>query len=266
MSCIFQPERPVAPRLVPSRRVRAFGRFALGALLGCGAAPEGGVGTTGGTAAPFDPLAGLTAQQPFSSDPESEALRRRSEGPFVERVVQFSPGTGAGFGADAMPWVVLGGPRGEGETRGSVDVVSLGTGGAIELAFDRRPIVDGPGPDFIVFENAFRYGGARTFAEFGAVSVSDDGVRWVAFPCDATTGRGCAGASPVYASVGRNDLACTDPAAAGGDAFDLSSVGLARVRFVRIDDLATYPAAASGGDGKAGFDLDAIAAIHLAAP
>lgn len=165
-----------------------------------------------------------------------------------------------------MPWVVLGGARGEGETRGSTDVVSLGTGGSIELAFEIRPIVDGPGPDFIVFENAFRYGGARTFAEFGSVSVSDDGVRWVAFACDATTGRGCAGASPVYAHVERNDLACTDPAVAGGDAFDLALVGVARARFVRIDDVATYPGAAGGGDGKAGFDLDAVAAIHLAVP
>jgi hypothetical protein len=210
-------------------------------------------------------MPGLTAEQPFSSDPESEAARRGAEGPFAERVVRFEPGAGAGFGADAMPWVVLGGPRGEGAARGSVDVVSLGTGGSIVLAFEARPIVDGPGPDLVIFENAFRYGGSRTYGEFGAVSVSDDGARWVAFACDAGTGRGCAGAAPVYANIERNALTCTDPAVAGGDAFDLAAAGLARARYVRIDDAATFPAPAAGGDGKAGFDLDAVAAVHRAA-
>jgi hypothetical protein len=235
-------------------------------VAGCGAAPGDAATAAADAAKPFDGLAGLTAEQPFSSDPQSEALRRRGEGPFVERVVRFEPGAGAGFGAEAMPWVVLGGPRGEGDARGSIDVVSLGTRGSIDLAFEGRAVIDGPGADFIVFENAFRYGGARTFAEYGVVSVSEDGVRWNTFPCDVATGRGCAGASPVYANVDRNALVCTDPAAAGGDAFDLASVGLGRVRFVRIEDAATYPAAPSGGDGKAGFDLDAIAAIHLANP
>jgi hypothetical protein len=250
----------------PARRHAPPIPFAL-ALGACGSAAPG-AGAPGGSdpAKPFDDLAGLTAEQPFSSDPQSEALRRRGEGPFVERVVRFEPGAGAGFGGEAMPWVVLGGPRGEGDARGSIDVISLGTRGSIELAFESRPIVDGAGADFLVFENAFRYGAARTFAEFGLVSVSDDGVHWHAFPCDTATGRGCAGARPVYANVESNELACTDPAVAGGDAFDLVTVGLTQARFVRIEDAATYPAAPSGGDGKAGFDLDAIAAIHLAVP
>lgn len=231
-------------------------------LLGCGAAPtpESAPFDGDAQAAPADPYA---TTQPFASDPEGEATRRGLEGAFAARVVRFQPGEGAGFGAAAMPWVVLGGPRGAGDARGSIDVVSLGTGGVLELAFGKTVIVDAPGPDFVVFENAFRFGaGGRTYAEFGLVSVSEDGVRWVDLPCNAATGEGCAGRTPVFANVESNTLACTDPAVAGGDAFDLAATGLARVRFVRVTDRGTYPASSATSDGKGGFDLDAIAVIH----
>ncbi len=231
-------------------------------LCGCGAAPSDDRAPTDADAqpAPADPYA---TTQPFAADPQGEATRRGLEGAFAASVVRFEPGEGAGFGAAAMPWVVLGGPRGAGDARGSIDVVSLGTGGVIELAFGKTAIVDAPGPDFIVFENAFRFGaGGRTYAEFGRVSVSDDGVRWVDLPCNAATGEGCAGRAPVFANVETNTLACTDPALAGGDAFDLEASGLARARFVRVTDLGTYPASSATSDGKGGFDLDAIAVIH----
>lgn len=226
-------------------------------FVGCGAA--GSPSDPG--AVTDDPRA---TTQPFASDPREEIRRRALEGPFATRVVRFAPGEGAGFGDAAMPWVVLGGPRGAGEARGSIDVVSLGTGGVLELAFDRAAITDAPGPDFLVFENAFRFGAGatRTYAEFGSVSVSDDGVRWVDFPCDGATGEGCAGRTPVFANVETNALSCTTPSIAGGDAFDLAAVGLARVRFIRVTDRGTYPSSGGASDGKGGFDLDAIAAIH----
>lgn len=230
-------------------------------LLGCGsdaASPSIG-GDPSVTNPAGDPYA---TTQPFASDPAGETTRRSLEGPFATSVVRFEPGAGAGFGASAMPWVVLGGPRGAGDARGSIDVVSLGTGGVIELAFAPEAIVDSAGPDFLVFENAFRFGGGRSYAEFGRVSVSDDGVRWVTFPCNDATGEGCAGRTPVFANVETNELRCTDPTQAGGDAFDLAAVGLTRARYVRIEDRATYPASSDASDGKAGFDLDAIAVIH----
>ena len=193
---------------------------------------------------------------------QEEATGRRTEGPFVERVVAYTPGDGAGFGQASMPWIVLGGPRGEGALRGSTDVVSLGSGGSIVLAFDANPIVDGSGADFLVFENAFRCGPAqgRVFAEFAQVSVSADGDTWVPFECDAANGLGCAGSNPVFANIETNALSCVDEAVAGGDAFDLAAVGVPVARFVRIDDRRTF--SGDGGDGKTGFDLDAIAAIH----
>ena len=44
-----------------------------------------------------------------------------------------------------------------------------------------------------------------------------------------------------------------------GDAFDLAEVGLAEARWVRIRDLGT------GGEApSAGFDLDAVGAVHFA--
>src|SRR5262249_6516355 len=50
------------------------------------------------------------------------------------------------------------------------------------------------------------------------------------------------------------------PAGSGGDSFDLATVGLPMARFVRIEASMLQP----GLDGLAGFDLDAVAALHSA--
>ncbi|MEO1338440.1 MAG: cell surface protein, partial [Myxococcota bacterium] len=92
--------------------------------------------------------------------------------PYATEVVSFEPGPGAGFGQAGLPEVVLGPPMGLGVGAGSIDVLSLGVGGSIVLGF-AAPIIDGPGPDFVVFENPFFIGGASDalFAELGRVSV-----------------------------------------------------------------------------------------------
>ncbi|NMC71527.1 MAG: cell surface protein [Myxococcales bacterium] len=181
--------------------------------------------------------------------------------PFAVRVVSFAPGPGAGFCAASLPDVVLGPPSGGGAERGSTDVVSLGAGGEIVLELGGAGIVDGPGPDLIVFENAFYAGGdpARPFAEPGIVAVSADGTTFVEFPCDAAAPpyEGCAGRTPVYAAPG-NGIDPADPAAAGGDAFDLADAGVPFARFVRIRDAGLGPAFPD----TAGFDLDAVVAVH----
>jgi len=182
--------------------------------------------------------------------------------PFAISVVARTPGPGGGFGEDALPDVVLGAPRGAGLSSGSRDVLSLGTGGSITLALGVA-VVDGPGADFVVFENPFRILGSPTnvFVEPGHVAVSDDGETWVEFPCDGRTApyRGCAGLLPVLANVDTNALDPRDPSAAGGDAFDLASVGVTRARFVRITDAG---GGRMDGAGTDGFDLDAIAVVH----
>lgn len=230
--------------------MRATLALAAAALVGCGGAtPDAVDGGVDGA-----PVAAGYADV-------TRADGRAVGGPFASRVVSFTAGEGATFGQAAMPDVVLGPPQGAGELRGGTDVVSLGLRGEIVLGFE-RDIVDGPGEDFIVFENAFSVPGTadRYWEELGEVAVSDDGETWVTFPCDPQGPRphaGCAGWSPVYASPA-NGLSPLDPRVAGGDAFDLASVGVTRARFVRIRDLATQglmPPAT-------GFDLDAVGVIH----
>src|SRR5271169_3716372 len=105
-------------------------------------------------------------------------------GPFADFVVSFMPGSGAGFGQDKLPGIVLGPPYGGGETQGSLDVLSLGNNGVIVLGFDPPVICDGPGPDLTVFENPFHVGSPTglVFAEYGIVAVSQDGVHFMTFP------------------------------------------------------------------------------------
>lgn len=181
---------------------------------------------------------------------------------FASCVDAFTPGDGAGFGQESFPAVVFGAPKGGGSHAGSTDVLSLGKGGSIVVGFGANAVVDGPGPDLLVFENAFYIGDHpdKPFAEPGEVSVSDDGASWATFPCakDQFPYEGCAGWHPVFAE---SDASALDPASAGGDAFDLADVGLAEVRFVRIVDVSDH-----GAEPNAGFDLDAVAVIHARVP
>ncbi|MCA2981928.1 MAG: cell surface protein [Myxococcaceae bacterium] len=177
--------------------------------------------------------------------------------PYADRVVRARLGDGSGFGQDRFPDVVLGPPSGGGLSSGSLDVLSLGRDGVIDLEFTDVVAVDGPGTDLLVFENPF-----GTFFETGVVSVSDDGVDWREFPCAASDADGgfpgCAGTRYVFANPSMG-VSATDPLAAGGDGFDLAQVGLTRARFVRVRDSgANRFYAAPGG----GFDLDAIAVVH----
>lgn len=181
---------------------------------------------------------------------------------FVERVVSFVPGADASFGHDQLPDIVLGPPKGAGACQGSLDAVSLGVGGEIVVEMGTT-IVDGPGPDFIVFENAFLAGcrgdESQVYAEPGEVAVSEDGVEWHVFPCTATEFPfgSCAGWRPVHANP-EGDISPFDVEKAGGDPFDLADIGIERARFVRIRDMGS----AKGGPPSAGFDLDAIAVLN----
>jgi hypothetical protein len=199
------------------------------------------------------------------------------------------------FGAPFLPGIVLGPPGDSSALVGSVSVASLGFGGRVVLGFDGIAIEDRPGPDFVVFENAFFRGtvpGAPEddyliFAEPGIVEVSSDGEHWLAFPFDPTAladaaGGGGAddidkvlyerliGLAGITPTMTGNWTEPDDPkgfdatgvggvSGAGGDAFDLATVGLAEARFVRITDADS----AIGFEGSAeGFDLDAVVVLH----
>ena len=230
------------------------------------------VGLLAAQAACVEPAQDAALSEPEGSPAEQAQERSAQEAidalPYARGVVSFEPGPGAGFGQDKLPGVVLGPPRGKGTMAGSLDVLSLGVGGQITLSFGAQGIVDGPGDDFIVFENPFWFRGdpLEVFAELAEVSVSEDGERWVSFPCDPGAAQleqerlvwpGCAGYSPTL-KYDPWQVVPLRPALVGGDGFDLAQVGLQRARFVRLRDRSDQGQAPS-----AGFDLDAVGIVHV---
>jgi len=245
-------------------RQRGLYRFAWGTVLAVllGATACGGGSSSADEDAGTDPVQDDAGQQPDGSTPQAPDAGLKPEDPYADEVVLFEPGDSAGFGQDRFPDIVLGPPSGLGPDNGSLDVLALGRGGTIVLRFTDIAVVDGPGVDLLVFENAFRVaGGATTYSERGIVSVSDDGVTWYEFPCASTDAEGgypgCAGVATVQANPA-NGISATDPAVAGGDGFDLATVGLSRARYVRIVDAGDNRYGGTSG----GFDLDAVAVVN----
>jgi hypothetical protein len=202
-----------------------------------------------------------TAACCFAQDPEPDDKPKKPT-PFADRVVMFQRGSGGGNGDDKLPDIVLGPPQGAGQLKASKHVLSLGQEGSITLEFVDNEVIDGKGPDFIVFENPFLAAPGDDpdfgFFELAKVEVSFDGENWAEFPYDTGSRKGCAGHRPVLANSKENKIDPTDPKKAGGDPFDLKTVGLKAIRFVRITDVQS----SGGDDGAAGFDLDAVAACH----
>jgi hypothetical protein len=196
--------------------------------------------------------------------PDATSVCRGSGARFATHVVSHSFGPGQSAGQDRFSSLVLGPPKGGGADQGSTDVVSLGNGGWIVLEFAGNEIVDGPGADFIVFENPFQIQGdpSSVFAELGTVAVSEDGVTWSSFPCTAQHAPygECSGWRVVYANPDTNQIDPTDPAVAGGDAYDLAELGVHAARYVRITDRADL----GGMNGV--YDLDAVSIVHPRCP
>jgi hypothetical protein len=214
---------------------------------------------------------------------------------YADSVTSYTVGPNGGYpGTSFLPGVVIGPPEGAGLFQGGLDVFSLGFGGQITLRFDDNVIVNGPGDDFTVFENAFlAFNGAtltieRPFADPAIVAVSQDGVTWFSFACSLTTNPalgifypGCAGVYPVLSNandattphaaiqtqgtiadlIGQPLIPPPTPGGAGGDSFDLADVGLSWARYVRITD-ANFLTGDPFGPTNAGADVDAVAAIH----
>lgn len=246
--------------------VRWLAAVLTAALVGCGPLPTGVDGgpdalpPTDGGGAPGDAGhadAQVPDAEPSDAGATADAGAPRPVDPWADRVSRVRLGEGSGFGQDRFPEVVLGPPSGGGMSAGSLDVLSLGREGVIELEFTDLVPVDGPGVDLLVFENPF-----GTFFETGVVAVSDDGVDWKEFACDAQNADagfpGCAGAKHVFAHPAMG-ISGTDPQVAGGDGFDLAEVGLTRARFVRLRDSGANRFYASPGGG---FDLDALAVVN----
>ena len=202
-----------------------------------------------------------------------------AQGHYATQVVSYVQGSGGGL---FDPTLALGGPQGGGLGLGSLDVVTLGEQGSLTLGFDVE-IVDGPGADLIVSENAFAIGGTdQIFAEWMHVEVSSDGVSFARFPSSYTgagsemgSGRGLAGGLPTLANVATGGVPPTDPALAGGEAFDLrdlaadpavvgGSVDLGAIRYVRLVDVVSGDTDAAGTplNPAGSADVDAVTVLN----
>lgn len=213
---------------------------------------------------------------------------------YATKVIRYEPGPRASNGF-TQPSRALGAPRGRGGTMQSVDVVSLGDGGRLTLGFD-QPITNGPGADFLVFENAFFEAiSLRSFAEVVFVEVSSNGRDFARFPASYVgpasaigpfgtlppgTWGGLAGTTPIFANPDLfPDIDPRDPAHAGGDAFDLEDlrddplvkngrVNLFRIAQVRlvdvVDDLHRDARGRKIRDPAPGnADIDAVSVLHF---
>ncbi len=152
-------------------------------------------------------------------------------------VVVSAPGAaGEGFGD---PVRAINGVRGGGTDGGSLDVFSLlhepPEEASLVLRWSDRVVLDGPGIDLVVFENAFVSGGG-VFMDPAVVEVSMDGQEWATLPHDYAADdetawsadpdhwQGFAGRTPVLLHEEDNPLDPLDPELAGGDAFDLADL------------------------------------------
>ncbi len=132
--------------------------------------------------------------------------------------------------------------------------VSLGHRGEIVIKIhgdgeDQGWLFNRPGPDFVIFENAFRLDQDLIYQEFARVGVAETNApeeyHW--FPCHPEKGDilHCAGAVP------------TDE---GGDQFDLSSLNIYKARYIKIQDTGLNHNNFEAN--TEGFDLDALKLIH----
>jgi len=149
----------------------------------------------------------------------------------------------------------------------STDIVCLGRGGQITFTFDTL-IVNGDGADFVCFENAL----SPTFLELGWVEVSMDGLNFERFPNHSLTASSVGAFGDVEPT--KINGYCSKYQQAYGTPFDLDSVSLDTIRYIKfVDIVGDGNALDSDGNiiydpyattGSAGLDIDAIGVIHAA--
>ena len=98
--------------------------------------------------------------------------------------------------------------------------------GWITVRFD-KPITNGPGYDFAVWENGFKLSSGRIYAELGYVDVSSDGQNWVTFPSvylDAQSGTPYVDPTNVYNLAGNYEANYIPIEKREGTPFDLDDI------------------------------------------
>lgn len=169
------------------------------------------------------------------------------------------------------------------DREGTLSVVSLGDGGSITLTF-ARPIANGAGPDFAVFENAFT-AGQNVFAELGFVEVSSNGVDFFRFAAVSLTQT--ENQVPSYGTIDPTNVRnlAGKHVTGRGTPFDLNellgvspSLNVNAVSAVRVVDVVGtidtgFTTDSRGlrvndpyatGFSSGGFDLDAVGVLNFA--
>jgi hypothetical protein len=123
--------------------------------------------------AQFHPQVGIAGNNAIHKD--SSIIKAWAASCKINRGYQDITNTSLGLTNTGDSSLVIGAADGSG-------VVSLGDGGEAILTFN-SPIINGPGVDFCVFENAFLPG----FLELATVSVSSDGINFFTFPPTSNT-------------------------------------------------------------------------------
>ncbi len=187
----------------------------------------------------------------------------------IDTVFSFTPGTGqnAGQSAQYFPQNIFGIPSRTANSTvpesSPAEICSLGFGGEIIVGFKGHYLYDGPGPDFIIFENVFINPlTKKMFVEPAVISVSQDGVNYIQFPYNPETLEGCAGLTPT-----NGDQNPFDPNLSGGDKFDIADLGLSMISHIKITDISEQ--IKNNKQHKyydpiiSGFDLDALIGLFL---
>lgn len=187
---------------------------------------------------------------------------------FIDTVFSFTPGTiqFAGQSPEYYPKNIFNSPSIYGtkyiaETRPE-EILSIGLNGEIIIGLKNNLIIDKEGADFTIFENAFvNQFNEVMYAEPAIVSVSKDGINYIEFPYDILTLEGLAGTKPT---IGANNP--FNPLKSGGNPFDLATIGIDSVRYIKIKDITEQILNNSEHPNYdptlSGFDLDAVAIIN----
>ncbi len=210
-------------------------------------------------AGPYAPAAGEVGSDAIGID-DSQIVA------WATRVVDYSPGTDVDVEFQT-PAKALG-PA----VAGVLDTVSLGRGGQLTLAFN-KPIRDGLGADFAVFENA----ATDNFLELGFVEVSSNGTDFFRFDNDSLT-PSAVGAFGEVDPTNIHNLAGKYRAgfATPFDLAELDGVSplldVTSVMHVRLIDIVGDGSVLdTSGDaifdpfpttGSAGIDIESVAVIH----
>jgi len=187
----------------------------------------------------------------------------------IDTVYSFTPGEGQNVGQseEYFPENIFGFPSTiatfQIPEQTPDEILSLGLDGEIIVGYKDFFIENKDGDDFIIFENAFQNPATKKlFVEPAKVAVSSDGINFLEFEYDAETLVGCAGITPTTG----NGNPC-DHETIGGDAFDISDVGLEYVSHIRITDISklvkSNPSHIYYDPIITGFDLDAVVGLNL---